>query len=224
MEDLKGNRLSLINLLVNQFLLKEDIEPDEYTFLDFISSYIKEKQIKIISEIPVIDEEFFLGVTVRSKKSICIFLNPDVFKRRFNFSTCHEIIHCIFDMNMKKKSQKFFNVDNNPSFYNEDEWILEKLANSAAGVIMLPDIKLVKYMKTNKSFRLMSDECQISQQALYNRFVDFGIYSCGMSEFTAVKATKALQDIGDRSLFRMYLTGVHSTKEKQIIYDYENSI
>lgn len=79
MEDLKSNRLSLINLLVNQFLLKEDIEPDEYTFLDFISSYIKEKQIKIISEIPVIDEEFFLGVTVRSKKayafsSILMFL------------------------------------------------------------------------------------------------------------------------------------------------------
>lgn len=108
LEDLKGNRLSLINLLVNQFLLKENIEPEEYTFSDFISSYIKENKIKIISEIPIIDEEFFLGVTVRSKKSICIFLNPDVFKRRFNFSTCHEIIHCIFDMNMKKKTQKFF--------------------------------------------------------------------------------------------------------------------
>ncbi|MDT2382414.1 ImmA/IrrE family metallo-endopeptidase [Enterococcus avium] len=224
LEDLKGNRLSLINLIVNQFLLKENIEPEEYTFSDFISSYIKKNRIKIISEIPVIDEEFFLGVTVRSKKSICIFLNPDVYKRRFNFSTCHEIIHCIFDMNMKKRTQKFFNVDNNPSFYNEEEWILEKLANGAAGVIMIPDIKLVKYMKTNKSFRLISDECQISQQALYNRFVDFGIYSCGMRELTAVRATKNLQNYGDRSLFRMYLTGVHSTKEKQIIYDYENSI
>ncbi|MGX7223517.1 ImmA/IrrE family metallo-endopeptidase [Enterococcus raffinosus] len=224
LEDLKSNRLSLINLLVNQFLLKNNMEPERYTYIDFISSYIKENKIKVVSEIPKIDEDFFLGVTVRSRKSICIFLNPDVYKRRFNFSTCHEIIHCIFDMNMKKRTQKFFNVDNNPSFYNEEEWILEKLANGAAGVIMIPDIKLVKYMKTNKSFRLISDECQISQQALHNRFVDFGIYSCGMRELTAVRATKNLQNYGDRSLFRMYLTGVHSTKEKQIIYDYENSI
>lgn len=224
MEDLKGDRLSLINLLVNQFLLRENIELEKYTFKNFVSSYIKENRIKIVTEIPEIDEEFFLGVTVRSKKSICIFLNPDVYKRRFNFSTCHEIIHCIFDMNMKKKTQKFFNVDNNPSFYSEEDWILERLANGAAGVIMLPDIKLVKYMKTNKSFFLISDECKISHQALYNRFVDFGIYSCGMSELTAVKATKNLQNLGDRSLFRMYLTGVHSNREKQIIQDYENSI
>lgn len=224
MEDLKAHRLALMTLLVNQFLLKNNIEPENYSFTDFISFYIKENRIKVVSQIPKIEEEFFLGVTVRSKKRICIFLNPDVFKRRFNFSTCHEVVHCIFDMNMKKKTQKFFNVDNNPAFYNEEEWILEKLANSAAGVIMLPDIKLIKYMKTNKSFRLISDECQISQQALYNRLVDFGIYSCGMSELTAVRATKNIQDLGDRSIFRMYLTGVHSTKEKQINYDYENSI
>lgn len=44
LEDLKGNRLSLINLVVNQFLLKENIEPEEYTFSDFISSYIKKTE------------------------------------------------------------------------------------------------------------------------------------------------------------------------------------
>lgn len=224
MEELKSNRLTLSNLLVNQFMLKENIEPEKYIFSDFISAYIKDNRIKIVTQIPAIDEEFFLGVTVRSKKSICIFLNPNVYNRRSNFSSCHEIAHCLFDMNMKKKSQQFFNIDNNPAFYTDDDWQLEKLANSSAGIIMLPDIKIVSYMKTNKSFYLIADECRMSKSALYNRLLDFGVYSCGMSESTALQAVRLLQDTGDRSLYRMYLTGVHSNHEKQIIYDYENSI
>nr|DAX04304.1 MAG TPA: IrrE N-terminal-like domain [Bacteriophage sp.] len=224
MEDLKGNRLTLSNLLVNQFLLKKNIKPEEYVFSEFVSDFIKTNGIKVVTQIPAIDEDFFLGVTVRSKKSICIFLNPNVYKRRANFSSCHEIAHCLFDMNMKKKTQQFFNIDNNPSFYADDDWQLELLANSSAGIIMLPDIKLVNYMKSNKSFYLIADECQMSKSALYNRLLDFGVYGCGMSEATAIQAVRLLQDTGDRSLFRMFLNGVHSNREKQIIYDYENSI
>lgn len=224
MEDQKRDRLALTNLLVNQFLNKNDIEPEQYIFRSFVSSYVKENSIKVVSGIPKIDEEFFLGVTVRSKKSICIFLNPRVYKRRIHFSSCHEVAHCIFDMNMQKKSQQFFNVDNKPSFYNENQLKTEKLANGSAGVIMLPDIKIVKYMTSNKSFHLIADECLMSKSALYNRLMDFAIYSCNMSSSTAVNAVKAFQTMGDRSQFRMSLTGAHSTCAKQIIYDFENAI
>lgn len=224
MEALKQNRLILTNLLVNQFLKKNDIEPEQYIFRNFVSSYVKENSIKVVSGIPDIDEEFFLGVTVRSKKSICIFLNPQVYKRRIHFSSCHEVAHCIFDMNMQKKTQQFFNVDNNPSFYSESQLKTEKLANGSAGVIMLPDIKIVKYMASTKSFHLIADECLMSKSALYNRLMDFAVYSCNMSSFTAINAVKTFQNTGDRSQFRMSLSGAHSSCEKQIIYDFENAI
>ncbi|MGG5373539.1 ImmA/IrrE family metallo-endopeptidase [Enterococcus sp. AZ196] len=224
MDDSIATRLSLTNLTINQFLLKMDIDPKDYNFSDFVNHYTKENNITMDMGIPVINEEFFLGLTARSSYSTAIFINPRVFYKRKNFSICHEVIHCLFDLNYRTPSQQFFNVEDRENFYSEDEIYMENLADAGAGIILLPDIKLIHYFRTNKSYHLISDECQISRSALYNRLVEFAIYSCGMSEFSAVKATKLFQSTGDRSIFRMYLTGAHSDREKQIVYDFENAI
>ena len=224
MDDTLATRLSLTNLTVNQFILKNEIDPVDYTFNDFVTHYTETNNITLDLGLPFINEEFFLGMTARGLYSTAIFINPNVFFKRRNFSICHEVIHCLFDMNYKIPSQSFYNVEDRVNFYTEEEIRMENLADAGAGIILLPDIKLVHYFKTNKSYHYISDDCQISRSALYNRLVEFGVYNCGMSEETAARATKILQNTGDRSLFRMYLTGVHSTKEKQIIYDFENAI
>ncbi|MGK0606746.1 ImmA/IrrE family metallo-endopeptidase [Enterococcus gilvus] len=224
MEDALATRLSLTNLTINQFILKNGTDPDNYQFHDFVEHYTETNNISIDLGLPFINEEFFLGMTARGLYSTAIFINPNVYFKRKNFSVCHEVVHCLFDMNYKIPSQEFFNVEDRNNFYTEEEMRIEKLADAGAGIILLPDIKLINYFKTNKSFHLISDECQISRSALYNRLVEFGFYNCGMSEMTSIRATKILQNTGDRSLFRMYLTGVHSDREKQIIYDFENAI
>ncbi|EOH96349.1 ImmA/IrrE family metallo-endopeptidase [Enterococcus pallens] len=224
MDDLKATRLSLTNLILNQFLLKNEIQPAKYIFSDFFDSYTVMNNIKVDFDIPLIDENFFLGLTARSRYSTAIFLNKRVYKRRLNFSACHELIHCLFDMNQTEPSQTFFNVENRKEFYSEEEIIMEKLADSGAGAIMVPDIKILDYLNTNKSFALISDECSISHSALHNRLIDFGIYSCGMSQRAALTSTKELRYQGSRNGFRFYLTGSHVNKEKQIIFDYENAI
>lgn len=224
MYDAKATRLSLMNLTVNQFILKYDIDPATYNYTDFFNYYVNTNNIFVDNNIPVIEDRFFLGLTVRSDYSTAIFLNPKVYKRRINFSACHELTHCLFDMNYKIPSQEFFNVENKDAMYTLEEIEMEKLADAGAGVIMLPDIKALDALNSNKSFYLIADECRMSKSALFNRLLDFGIYSCGMSELTAIRAVRELQDSGKRSLFRMFLTGVHSTRGKQIIFDFENAI
>lgn len=224
MYDAKATRLSLTNLTVNQFMLKYDVDPADYLYTDFFNYYTKKNNIFVDKNIPFIEDRFFLGLTARSDYSTAIFLNPKVYKRRINFSSCHELTHCLFDMNYKIPSQEFFNVENRESMYTDEELEMEDLADAGAGVMMLPDIKAMILLQSEKSFYLIADECEMSHSALYNRLLDFAVFSCGMSNMTAVRAVKELQNTGKRSLFRMYLTGVHSTRGKQIIYDFENSI
>ncbi|MGG5331658.1 ImmA/IrrE family metallo-endopeptidase [Enterococcus sp. AZ163] len=224
MDDLKATRLSLVNLIINQFLLKMELEPENYTFKDFFLYYTKSNNIEIKFNIPYIEGKYFLGLTAKSPYSLAIFLNKRVYKRCLCFSACHEIIHCLFDMNTLLPTQTFFNVDDREGFYSDEEIAVEKLADCGAGVIMLPDIKLVKYLGTNKSFAQISDECQMSHPALHNRLMDFGRYSCGMSEQAALKSTLELRYQGSRVGFRFYLTGNHLNCEKQIVLIYENAI
>ncbi|WP_429974009.1 hypothetical protein [Enterococcus sp. AZ163] len=64
----------------------------------------------------------------------------------------------------------------------------------------------------------------MSKSSLHNRLMDFAKYSCNTSSLTTMKAVKTFQNTGDRSQFRMVLTGAHSIYAKQIIHDFENAI
>lgn len=224
MYDAKATRISLMNLTINQFLLKQDTDPIDYNYTSFFDHYVRTNNIFVDKNIPHIEDRFFLGLTARSNFSTAIFLNPKVYKRRINFSACHELTHCLFDMNYKVPSQEFFNFENKDAMYSDEELEMEELADVGAGVIMLPDIKALDLLTSNKSYYLIADECLMSYQALYNRLVEFGIFGCGMSEMTAIRAVKELQNTGKRSLFRMFLTGIHSTRGKQIVYNFENAL
>lgn len=115
-------RYILTNLLINQYILKHNLEPANYTFDMFVSDYLKRERIVVDTHIPAIEEAFFLGVTVKKKNKIKIFINPQISKNRFNFSICHEVSHCHYDVSKTDTSQTFFNMDENPTYYNGKEW------------------------------------------------------------------------------------------------------
>ena len=218
------NRLCLTNIVANQFILKKDTNPLSYCFDDFFSDFVEKNNIKVFENIPKIESEFFLGVTVRSENSIAIFINPDVYEPRKRFSKSHECNHILFDMNYKLKTQKLFNVDNNPTFYTTEELEQENLANAGAGVLMLPDIVIVKYLETNYSFYKMADNLRISNAALYNRLIQFCMNHFGYDSEYASSLIKRLQNTGGRQHINMALSGYGSTVKKQILLDFENSI
>lgn len=224
MDDAINNRMTLMNIMINQFILKNRIEPIDYTFDLFFDWYTNENGIIVIRKNLPMEEEFLLGITVRSAYSIAIFINETSIKVRSNFSGCHELNHCIFDINLSETSQQFFNVENNPDFYNEVDFKKEVLANAGAGVIMLPDITLLQYLHTMKSFSLIAEENKMSKAALWNRLVQFGIQRCGFPRNLAISAATRLQREGKREVYHKFLSTWGSTGEKQIIMDFENCL
>lgn len=217
-------RTSLVNILVNQFIQKNEIEPSKYDFEMFFDWYVKENRIDVIHQRFPMNEDFMLGVTVRSQYTTAIFINKTSSKNRSNFSKCHELNHCIFDMNKALPTQTFYNVENNTSFYTEDELKKEHLANVGAGAMMLPDIKVLEYLHNDKSFLRVADECKMSRAALYRRMIDFCVTKCEMSEKNAIILVRRFQDTKDKYFINQRLSGWGETKEKQIILDFENSI
>ncbi|WP_455326632.1 ImmA/IrrE family metallo-endopeptidase [Enterococcus songbeiensis] len=224
MDQLVRDRIMLTNLIVNQFMLKKGIDPEEYTHEIFFEDYVTRNSIAVVDRIPMIEAEFFLGVTVRSQRSTAIFLNQNATINRIRFSKCHELSHCLFDMNYRLPTQQFFNAGRKDNFYTEDEKVTESLANAAAGIIMTPDIKIVKFLHTEISFYRFAEMCRMSQAALYYRLIEFCVYSADMDEISAVRCVKKLQDTKDRYHIRSYLSGWGSTKEKEIVSDFENAL
>ncbi|MCB5951841.1 ImmA/IrrE family metallo-endopeptidase [Enterococcus sp. BWT-B8] len=224
MDEAVNIRYILTNLLINQYILKHNLEPASYTFDMFVSDYLKRERIAVDTNIPAIEEEFFLGVTVKKKNKIKIFINPRISKNRFNFSMCHEVSHCHYDVSKTEISQTFFNMDENPTYYNENELFIEELANLAAGIIMLPDITLLKKLHTKKSFHTIAEEAKMSRAALWKRMVNFGQIKCDMNEGLAHDSATRFQTMGNREVYHKFMSTWGSNIENQIIMDFENSL
>ncbi|MBL1228001.1 ImmA/IrrE family metallo-endopeptidase [Enterococcus sp. BWB1-3] len=224
MDEAVNIRYILTNLLINQYILKHNLEPASYTFDMFVSDYLKRERIAVDTNIPAIEEEFFLGVTVKKKNKIKIFINPRISKNRFNFSICHEVSHCHYDVSKTEISQTFFNMDENPTYYNENELFIEELANLAAGIIMLPDITLLKKLHTKKSFHTIAEEAKMSRAAFWKRMVNFGQIKCDMNEGLAHDSATRFQTTGNRDVYHKFMSTWGSNIENQIIMDFENSL
>ncbi|MBP1045107.1 ImmA/IrrE family metallo-endopeptidase [Enterococcus sp. BWM-S5] len=224
MNDAIEIRYSLTNLLINQYILKHNLEPVDFTFDLFVNDYLEKENITLDKNIPVTEEDFFLAVTVKKGKRIRIFINPKMSKNRFNFSICHEVSHCYYDVSKTEVSQTFFNMEENPTYYTEDELLTEELANLSASIIMLPDISLLKNLYTTKSFYSIAEEYGMSRSALWRRLVNFGKLKCGMPEELAQSSATRLQTTGNREIYHKFMSTWGSTVEKQIILDFENSI
>ena len=224
MNDAMNIRYALTNILINQYILKSNLDPIAYTFDLFVSDYLKQEKIMVDTNIPTIEEAFFLGVTVKKKNKIKIFINPRISKKRFNFSLCHEVSHCQYDVSQTEHSQTFFNMEENPTYYNESERFIEELANLSASIIMLPDITLLKQLHTKKSFYTIAEEAKMSRSALWRRLVNFGKIKCDMNESLAQESATRLQNTGSRDIYHKFMSTWGSNVEKQIILDFENSL
>ena len=224
MDDAITIRYALSNLLVNQYILKHNLDPASYTFDLFVRDYLKQQNITVDMNIPAIEEAFFLGVTVKKKSKIKIFLNPRIAKNRLNFSLCHEISHCQYDVSKTDNSQTFFNMEEHPFYYSESELFVEELANLSAGIIMLPDITLLKKLHTKKSFHTIAEEAKMSRSAFWRRLVNFGRIKCDMNEQLAQESARRFQTTGNKEIYHKFMSTWGSTVEKQIILDFENSL
>lgn len=86
-------RLCLTNIVANQFMLKKDIDTMDYCFDDLFIYFTEKNNINVIENIPKIEADFFLGVTVRSEYNIAVFINTNVYTPRKRFSKSHELNH-----------------------------------------------------------------------------------------------------------------------------------
>lgn len=220
-------RSALSNLAVNQYIQRHNIDPMDFNFRMYVDYYIDKSDI-ILSEkpLPRIEEDFFLGVTVKSEHSLVIYLNQLVKGNRSNFSLCHEITHCHYDINNKIRNQTLYNIHNQPSFYTEEELLVEELANIGAGVIMVPDITILGYLETNISFPKMADVLNMSRAALFLRLKQFLMTTLSIPENRAVSLVRRFQDEGNKHFINSALIGTYSNKnqKKEIIYSFENSL
>ncbi|MFK4568431.1 ImmA/IrrE family metallo-endopeptidase [Enterococcus sp. UD-01] len=224
MDDAFTIRYSLTNLLLNQYLLKHNINPLKYNFENFSTDFFENRKIKVKTNIPYIESDYFLAVTVKKKNKVKVFINPKLSKNRWNFSLCHELIHCNFDLSRTDETQTLANRNGEDGYYSKEEQEVEDLANLGAGIVMLPDISVVKYMETNISFYKMAEELKMSNAALYVRLIQFCMYHFGYDVEYSSRLITRFQNEGEKQHINMALSGFGSTIKNQILLDYENSI
>lgn len=220
-----SERIENNNLLINRFLLENDINPIEYNWEMYFEKFITDRKVEFINTPPRLSIDFYSGFTVKSKYTTAIFINPNMVKARQRFSAAHETDHIIYDFDDSQPTQKFFNVEENTAFYTKEELAVERLANVGAGVKMLPDITIVKFMETDISFYKLADALGMSFPALYTRLVQFCQTTLNINGSSASNLIQRFQNNKDDKYFiNQRLSGWGSAKKKEIEYAYQNSL
>ncbi len=208
-----SERIESNNLLLNRFLLENDIDPIEYNWEMYFSKFIADNKIEFINNPPRLSLDFYSGFTVKSNYTTAIFINSKMVLARQRFSAAHETDHIIYDF------------EENTAFYTKEELAVERLANVGAGVKMLPDITIVKFMETDISFYKMADALGMSFPALYTRLMQFCQTTLNINGSSASNLIQRFQNNKDDKYFiNQRLSGWGSTKKKEIEYAYQNSL
>lgn len=223
MESAVLERIEANNEKLNRFMVENNIDPLSYKWSDYIEPFLESRNIRVIKNVPRSSLNFYSGFTVKSKYSTAIFVNPNMVKGRQNFSVVHETDHIDYDFVDSQPTQRFFSVEGNPAFYSEDEYQLEILANTGAGIKMLPDITLVRYMETNFSFPLMAEKLGMTKAALYTRLVQFCETTLGATPSHAISLVRQLQSTGSREWINRRMTTYGSMIKSDIIQKFEYS-
>ena len=108
--------------------------------------------------------------------------------------------------------------------YDDASADIELEANIAASIILLPDIVLVKLMKTSISFIKMAEKLEMSQAALYVRMVQFLEFNLSTTNVAARRVINSFRYEGSKELFKLYISGFGCTVEKQIVLNFENML
>lgn len=220
-----SERIESNNLLINRFLLENDINPIEYNWEMYFEKFIIDRKVEFINNPPRLSLDFYSGFTVKSNYTTAIFINPNMVKARQRFSAAHETDHITYDFDDTQPTQKFFNIEENTAFYTKEELEVEALANAGAGVKMLPDITIVKFMETDISFYKMADVLGLSYPALYTRLVQFCQLTLNISGSLASSLIQRFQNNkNDKYFINQRLSGWGCTKKKEIEYAYQNSL
>ncbi|MFU7518321.1 ImmA/IrrE family metallo-endopeptidase [Vagococcus salmoninarum] len=223
MNDDVAERLVSANQLVNKFIIRNEIVINDYYWELFANEISNLHKIKWLGfELGEVSKEFHAGALGVNKKKNRIFYNSTMNKGRINFTICHELSHFIWDSNYGKNVSYFGSSLLMP--YSDDEIEIEKITDSAAGVLMLPDILIVKFLESNMSFPKFSEKLGMSQAALYVRLVQFLEHRLGMRNKFARSNINNLRYHGKRDAINRALVGAYSTTnvKNEIIYAYEN--
>lgn len=218
-----NERLVEANRLVNQHLLRNETEIMEYNWQQFVYPILESNNVKVVPfRFNGVASELQAGSLVIRNSKAKIFYNSTMIKSRINFTICHETGHFIFDTNYGETPE--YLASSWLGEYDDDEVFNEKLTDATAGVIMCPDIVILKYMETDLSFIRMAENLKMSKSALYVRLIQFIYTKIGCKESHAVELVNKFRYTNDRYFIYSRLASWGSTKKKDIIYDYENCL
>lgn len=211
-----------ITHLVNTFILKNEIEFSNYKWSYFFTEVVEENDIDVFPHaFTQTSQGGVSGMLVKDLLGITLSYNPLDLKFRQNFSKCHELAHFLFHVTSYNENMIFKDMSTS---YDESSSEIEFEANVAASIILLPDIVLVKLMKTSISFIRMAENLEMSQAALYVRMVQFLEFNLSISNISARRVINSFRYDGSKELFNLYISGFGCTLEKQIHLNFENAL
>lgn len=174
--DTTYDRLEGAHDLVYKFMHNENISPTEYTYEKF-TKFIVEKYGIAVTKVNFGDylNTIFDGVIIGTKSKWKIHINDTMIHTRQNFTLCHELSHYIWDCDYGEKIAKITSLSGSNNEYDSQSEI-EFLANTSAGVMMIPDVCIRNSFEENLSFGKIASKFKISASALNYRLIQFLIY------------------------------------------------
>lgn len=165
------DRLDQAHKLVYNFMKKNNVEIEDYSYLDLFSSIINEYEIEHENiDFGDVLGSVLSGVLVKGGDQWFIHINKQMYSARQNFTRCHELSHFIWDCKFGQEVHQFQSLINNE--FASDNGI-ERLADNSAGVMMLPDICIKYALDNDLTAREIMNKYKISNTALKVRLLQF---------------------------------------------------
>lgn len=211
-----------VSNLVNSFILKQEIDYVDYKWYIYFDEIIEENEIDVFPHaFTTTSQGGVSGMLVKDSLGISLSYNPLDVPFRQNFSKCHELSHFILHIDSHNENMIFKDMSTS---YDEVSSEVEIEANISASIILLPDILLIKLMKTSISFPKMSETLEITNAALYVRLVQFLEFHVNINNYSARCIVNEFRYEGRKESFNLHISGFGCTIEKQIILNYENAL
>lgn len=167
------DRAKEAHYIVYEFMSKNNLSYEEYSFVDF-TNYIIDRYNIVFEKIDFGNAlgSQMNGITITKKntKKWLIHVNKNMISTRQNFTICHEISHFIWDCCFGSETKVYTSYIETE--YSDDEEV-ERLADSAAGIIMIPDICIIDSFNKKLSFNQIARKYKISHSALKYRLIQF---------------------------------------------------
>lgn len=174
------DRLEDAHRLVYKFMQVKDVSPSDYTYEKYVD-YMVEKHGIAVKKVDFGDylNTILDGVIIGTRNKWRIHINKSMLNTRQNFTLCHELSHYIWDCDYGKKIDKITSLSGNNKSEYESQSDTEFLANTSAGVMMIPDMSIRNSFEEKLTFGKMTSKFKISASALNYRLIQFLVYYTG---------------------------------------------